>query len=124
MQGIEARATSAGERIGMGTARTAGNGAAGLNVDVPIGAAADVERLHALVEQLLVRNQQLEQALDSRVVIEQAKGVLAERLELDPERAFELLRRAARNNRVKIHDLAARVVGERDTPGEVTAVLR
>lgn len=71
----------------------------------------------ALVHQLTVRNSQLEQALESRIVIEQAKGVLAERHGIPPEQAFELLRRASRNTRRRIHDLAAAVVataGERN----------
>lgn len=56
------------------------------------------------------RVSQLERALSSRVVIEQAKGVLAERLEIGVEQAFAQLRRAARSDRLSIHVLAARVV--------------
>jgi hypothetical protein len=51
---------------------------------------------------LLERTIQLQTALDTRIVIEQAKGVLAERLRLPIGEAFELLRRAARTSSQKI----------------------
>jgi AmiR/NasT family two-component response regulator len=53
---------------------------------------------------------QLQHALDSRVVIEQAKGVLARAHEVDVSGAFERLRRHARNNHRNLHDVAAEVV--------------
>lgn len=56
------------------------------------------------------RAEQLQHALETRIVIEQAKGVLAERFGCDAETAFEILRRAARTNRRKLHDLAREVV--------------
>ena len=49
-------------------------------------------------------------------MIEQAKGVLAERLGVDVEEAFEVLRGAARSNSVKIHVLASDVVRSRQVP--------
>jgi GAF domain-containing protein len=52
----------------------------------------------------------LQIALDSRVLIEQAKGVLAERLGVSPDEAFQALRREARNANRKVHDLAHDVV--------------
>jgi AmiR/NasT family two-component response regulator len=79
--------------------------------------------LRELVEQLQTHNAQLTRALESRVVIEQAKGMLAERYSLQIEVAFELLRRSARSNRVQIHELAARVVNEPATPSEVALTL-
>ena len=75
--------------------------------------------LRELVDELRVRNAQLEHALSSRVVIEQAKGVLAERYALGVDEAFQLLRRAARSSRVRIHDLARDVVGSRETPDAI-----
>ena len=75
--------------------------------------------LAALVETLTERNLQLEQALESRIVIEQAKGVLAERLALAPDDAFQILRRAARSDRRRIHVLAAEVVASRETPANI-----
>jgi hypothetical protein len=59
---------------------------------------------------LLERTIQLQIALDSRIVIEQAKGILAERHGISTDQAFELMRRDARNKRMKLHDLAAGVV--------------
>ena len=56
------------------------------------------------------RAEELQHALNTRVVIEQAKGVLAERLGLDIEVAFGVLRGAARSERIKAHDLARTVV--------------
>jgi PAS domain S-box-containing protein len=67
---------------------------------------------------------QLESALLSRVVIEQATGVLIGRHGLDAAAAFEALRGAARANNLRIHDLARRVVDEPDTPVEVTTRLQ
>jgi ANTAR domain len=52
-------------------------------------------------------------------VIEQAKGILAERFGLDVHEAFHLLRISARSNRIGLHDLAARVVESRETPPEI-----
>ncbi len=79
----------------------------------------DFERLRSIVEELQVRNGQLERALGSRVVIEQAKGVLMERYEIDLDSAFALLRGAARSNRVRIHDLAAEIVASRSSPAAI-----
>jgi AmiR/NasT family two-component response regulator len=80
---------------------------------------ADDERLRGLVSSLLEQNAQLRTALESRIVIEQAKGVLAERFRLDVDDAFQLLRRSARNNRMSIHALAGRVIRARETPAEI-----
>jgi GAF domain-containing protein len=54
---------------------------------------------------------QLQAALDSRIVIEQAKGVLAERLKCAPDVAFGLLRSYARSNRRPLRNVAGEVIG-------------
>lgn len=54
--------------------------------------------------------EQLQHALNSRVVIEQAKGVLAERDQVSMEVAFATLRKHARDHNLKLGDVAAAVV--------------
>jgi len=60
-------------------------------------------------EALRQENEQLRTALATRIVIEQAKGMLAERFEMDVDEAFERLRHQARSHRMKLHVLAAAV---------------
>ena len=86
-------------------------------------ATAALGRLLAVTEATLERRAQLEHALQSRVAIEQAKGVLAERYGVDVEQAFELIRRAARAQRMKLHDLAGSIRPGAPTPPEVEAAL-
>jgi hypothetical protein len=86
-------------------------------------AAVAVGRLLAVTEAAYERRAQLEQALQSRVAIEQAKGVLAERYGLELDAAFELIRRAARSNRMKLHDLVRKVKPGEPTPEELTSYL-
>ena len=52
----------------------------------------------------------LQTALNSRVLIEQAKGVLAERRHLDMEQSFTLLRSEARKTNRRLSELARAVV--------------
>ena len=54
--------------------------------------------------------EQLQTALNSRVLIEQAKGVVAERLQLDMVEAFTLLRTLARNSNRRLAELAEGIV--------------
>jgi len=55
-------------------------------------------------------NEQLNRALTSRITIEQAKGVIAERAGINVVEAFELLRTNARRRSVRLADLAAQVI--------------
>lgn len=81
----------------------AGAPAPGSRPAKPTGELDEVARL-----QLSVR--QLQHALASRVLIEQAIGVLAERRGSTSREAFELLRKVSRSRGAKVHDLAQRVV--------------
>jgi len=66
-------------------------------------AATDAERTAQIIGQL-------EHALHHRVVIEQAKGILMEREQLDPPGAFDRLRKAARARRRRVSEVAEEVV--------------
>jgi GAF domain-containing protein len=81
---------------------------------------ADVATI-GLVQQRTVREsqaaaEQLQQALRSRIAIEQAKGMLAERAATGVNEAFTMLRHHARNNNLRLSDLAQSYVD-----GEVEA---
>jgi len=73
-------------------------------------ALADVATISLLHERSMrhsdTLNEQLQTALNSRVIIEQAKGKLAERLGIDVNQAFTLLRDQARNRNQRLSDLA------------------
>ncbi len=60
----------------------------------------------AALEEAEDRAAQLDAALRSRVVIEQAKGHLAATAGVSPDDAFELLRGHARRNQLSLHDVA------------------
>ena len=55
-------------------------------------------------------NEQLSDALSSRIVIEQAKGVLSERAGVDLAEAFFRLRSYARSNNLRLTDVAQAAV--------------
>ncbi len=85
-------------------------------------ALADVATIGLLHERNLrhqeVVAEQLQGALNSRVAIEQAKGVLAERLGLGMEGAFNLLRTQARQQNRRLAELAGAVAsGAEDMTG-------
>lgn len=60
--------------------------------------------------------EQLQTALNSRIIIEQAKGVIAERSTVDMATAFELLRTASRADRRPLSELAEEVAQGRLSP--------
>lgn len=62
----------------------------------------------------------LQKALDSRVVIEQAKGYLAAECDIDPGPAYELIRHHARSNSIKARDVARAVLDGDLTPDDLT----
>ncbi len=53
---------------------------------------------------------QLQTALDSRIILEQAKGIVAERQGVTPDRAFDLLRQQARSTQTRLVDVCQAVV--------------
>ena len=65
---------------------------------------------HRAAQEAQVINEQLTYALNSRIVIEQAKGMVAERLGLDMVRSFATLRSHARNHNVRLADVANAVI--------------
>jgi hypothetical protein len=77
-------------------------------------ALADVATIGILHQRVLMRgaqvNSQLQSALNSRIVIEQAKGVLAERMGLDMDQAFVSLRTMARSTNRHLSDTARAVI--------------
>ncbi len=82
--------------------------------DVAVAQAlADVATIGILQERLIreghVIAEQLHAALDSRIVIEQAKGIIAQALSLDMPDAFSVLRTYARNNNFTIRSVAEQV---------------
>ena len=88
--------------------------------DISVGQAlADVATVGILHQRTLTHadliSQQLQGALNSRVIIEQAKGVLAERGSIDMDRAFVLLRAHARKTQQRLADVARAVVNNADT---------
>jgi len=91
--------------------------------DLALGQAmADVATIGILSERAINRgevlNEQLQTALNSRVIIEQAKGVLAERGNIDMDAAFDRLRRYSRDHNLKLSDVGRQIV-----EGELAAVV-
>ena len=60
---------------------------------------------------------QLAQALGSRDLIGQAKGILMERYKIGPERAFLVLTRVSQTSNRKLHDIATELVRHGTVPG-------
>src|SRR5690348_3123451 len=77
-------------------------------------ALADVSTIGLLQQRAIHRRdvvtEQLQTALNSRVLIEQAKGLLAERLHINVDDAFTILRNAARSHNRPLSSLAQAIV--------------
>jgi transcriptional regulator with GAF, ATPase, and Fis domain len=88
----------------------------GLNPAVAVAGRAlvDVATIGILQERAIHQQEvvagQLQVALNSRVIIEQAKGILAERLRTTPDEAFLILRRYARDHNRPLTELAGDVI--------------
>ena len=85
---------------------------------VAVGQAlADAATIGIVHQRALARSEivaeQLQAALNSRIIIEQAKGFVAERLGLTVEDAFTALRRYARDSNRKLTDTAADIINGR-----------
>jgi GAF domain-containing protein len=87
-------------------------------------ALADVATVAILQERALRRsevvNEQLQTALNSRVIIEQAKGVLVQHSRLEMSQAFELMRRYARSHNERLVDIARGLAELTLDPAQVT----
>jgi GAF domain-containing protein len=93
--------------------------------DLALGQAlADVATIGILSERAIRRGEvvteQLQTALNNRVIIEQAKGVLAHRGNLSMNEAFDRLRRYARSRNALLSEVARQVV-ETDLATDVLA---
>ncbi|MDF2968738.1 MAG: hypothetical protein K0Q93_2516 [Nocardioidaceae bacterium] len=81
-----------------------------------VQALADVATIGLLQERALRRaevlSEQLQSALDSRIVIEQAKGAVAQLHSVSIDEAFQLMRGYARRNRTRLSDVAQAVVDD------------
>jgi GAF domain-containing protein len=82
--------------------------------DLPIAQSlADAATIAILQDRLArgrdILNQQLQTALTSRVIVEQAKGALSRHLNVTTDAAFEVLRSRSRNTRRRLSDLAEEV---------------
>jgi len=79
-----------------------------------VQAMADIATIGILQERLIrdqnVLTTQLESALQSRVVIEQAKGVVAERNRIDVDEAFRLIRTYSRSSNRRLGDVAREII--------------
>jgi GAF domain-containing protein len=95
--------------------------------DLRLGQAlADVATIGILHERAIrqseVVTEQLQTALNSRVVIEQAKGVLAQQGTLTMDTAFDRMRRYARGHNLLLGEVARHVVTDRRFARQVLAV--
>jgi transcriptional regulator with GAF, ATPase, and Fis domain len=93
--------------------------------DLALGQAlADVATIGILQERAIRRgevlNEQLQTALTSRVVVEQAKGVLAQHHGLTMDAAFDQLRRYARAHNLRLADVARQLATSTLNPAAIT----
>ena len=79
-----------------------------------VQALADVATIAILQERSITRaealTEQLQGALNSRIIIEQAKGALAQLEGITPDEAFELMRAQARSSRTRLVEVATQVL--------------
>jgi GAF domain-containing protein len=89
---------------------------------------ADVAAIGVIQERKVTnaeqRAEQLQKALDSRIVIEQAKGIVSAERNVPLEEAFDVIRHHARSNSRTIHDVARAVVDHGSTAIEGSSIRR
>jgi hypothetical protein len=83
--------------------------------------AAELDELARYADAQEKKATQLQTALETRVVIERAVGMLAERFDLSVTEGFTLLRHASRDSRRQLRALATELTETRTTPAEITA---
>ncbi len=89
--------------------------------DLPlVQAMADIATIGLLQRRTALNAQlhlgQIQHALQSRIIIEQAKGIIAQQADISVDEAFEVLRAHSRNNNRRVHDVAMAIID-----GDVTA---
>ncbi|ALG06976.1 GAF and ANTAR domain-containing protein [Kibdelosporangium phytohabitans] len=88
-------------------------------------ALADTATIGILQERAIHRGEvlteQLQTALNNRVAIEQAKGIISYAANLDIDEAFHALRTYSRNNNIRLSDIANQLVTGRLQPDAVLA---
>jgi GAF domain-containing protein len=100
---------------GMGTAD-----AAAAQALADVATIAVLQHRAALEAQLV--NEQLDHALNSRIVIEQAKGMVAEREGLDMAEAFSRLRGHARNHSLRLVEVAGDIIDGTIVPASLDPI--
>lgn len=81
-----------------------------------VQALADIATVGLLQERAIRRGEvlteQLQSALNSRITIEQAKGALAERRDIDVDQAFTLLRSYSRQHGLRLSEVASQILND------------
>jgi AmiR/NasT family two-component response regulator len=85
---------------------------------------ADVATIGLLQERAVRESEllaeQLQTALNTRVLIEQAKGVLSARAHIDVDEAFQMMRSASRRTQRPLRELATAVIDGSLTPEQLS----
>lgn len=94
--------------------------------DLPlVQAMADIATIGLLQRRTALNAQlhlgQVQHALQSRIVIEQAKGIVAQQARISTDDAFERLRAYSRNHNRRVHDLALAIIEGEETATSLAA---
>ncbi|MFB1041986.1 ANTAR domain-containing response regulator [Streptomyces chrestomyceticus] len=84
-------------------------------------------RDETVVDELRAENAQLRQALDSRPVIDQARGILMATESCTAEQAWDILRQTSQHTNTKVYEVAGEVVASATgavVPGPVRTQLQ